>query len=283
MCISAFVAKKKKVALNHVLLLGFKLFCLITIETIMKEKILEKLKQIELEKDVKILFAVESGSRAWGFASSDSDYDIRFIYKHKLEYYLSLWEKPDVIEFMTEDDLDGSGWDLRKSVKLLAKSNAPLIEWLFSPVVYFQNDDFVKQMQDLAVECFSPIAVLHHYLGTTKNFMEVCGMEEVKLKSYFYALRTALAGKWIIETNTFPPVDFADLLPIAPQNIREKILELQHIKANQDEKYLHPKEKLITDFLLETLKFNQENANKLGTGKKKSEELDLVFREYLIQ
>jgi predicted nucleotidyltransferase len=247
----------------------------------MKEKILQKLKEIEIQKNVEILFAVESGSRAWGFASPDSDYDIRFIYKHEPDYYLSLWEKPDVIEFMTEDDLDGSGWGLRKTVKLLAKSNAPLIEWLFSPIVYFKNDDFVKQMQELAVECFSPIAVLHHYLGTTKNFMEVCEMEEVKLKSYFYALRTALAGKWIIENNTFPPVDFADLLPIAPQNIQEKIIELQEIKANQDEKYLHPKEVLITDFLLETVKFNQENASNLESGKKIDEELDLFFREMI--
>lgn len=243
----------------------------------MKEKILEKLKEIEKSKDVEILFAVESGSRAWGFASPDSDYDIRFIYKHKPEYYLSLWEKLDVIEFMTEDDLDGSGWDLRKAVKLLAKSNAPLIEWLFSPVVYYQNEDFVKEMQELAVECFSPIATLHHYLGTTKNFMEVCEMEEVKLKSYFYALRTALAGKWIIENNTFPPVAFADLLPIAPQNVQDEIIELQKIKANQDEKYLHPKEVVITDFLFETVKFNQENASKLGSGKKLNEELDLFF------
>ncbi|WP_417940193.1 DNA polymerase beta superfamily protein [Flavobacterium sp. RS13.1] len=247
----------------------------------MKEKILQKLKEIELQKDVEILFAVESGSRAWGFASPDSDYDIRFIYKHKPEYYLSLWEQPDVIEFMTEDDLDGSGWDLRKAVKLLAKSNAPLLEWLFSPIVYYANDDFAKQMQEIATECFSPIAVLHHYLGTTKNFMEVCETEEVKLKSYFYALRTALAGKWIIENNTFPPVAFADVLPIAPKNIQEKILELQQIKATQDEKYLHPKEVLITDFLLETVKFNQENASKLGSGKKMSEELDLFFLKML--
>ncbi len=249
----------------------------------MKEKILQKLKEIEMQKNVEILFAVESGSRAWGFASPDSDYDIRFIYKHEPDYYLSLWEKPDVIEFMTEDDLDGSGWDLRKAVKLLAKSNAPLIEWLFSPIVYFQNDDFVKQMQEVAVQCFSPIAVLHHYLGTTKNFMDVCEMEEVKLKSYFYALRTALAGKWILENNTFPPVAFSDLLLIVPQNIQDKILELMAIKASQDEKYLHPKEVVITDFLLETVKFNQENASKLGNGKKMNEELDLFFRQEVIK
>ena len=140
----------------------------------MRDRIIEKLKQIEREKGVEILYAVESGSRAWGFASPDSDYDIRFIYKHDMNYYLSLWEQTDVIEFMTEDDLDGSGWDLRKTVKLLAKSNAPLLEWLFSPVVYFENEAFVTQMRRLSQDCFSSVACLHHYLVTTKNFMDVC-------------------------------------------------------------------------------------------------------------
>ena len=247
----------------------------------MTTKILQKLKAIETEKNVKILFAVESGSRAWGFSSPDSDYDIRFIYKHEPEYYLSLWEKPDVIEFMTPDDLDGSGWDIAKALKLLAKSNAPLIEWLFSPVVYYQEDAFLKQMQALANDCFSPIATLHHYLGTTKNFMDVCEQDQVKLKSYFYALRTALAGRWIIEKNSFPPVDFLDLLPIAPKNVQEKILELMEIKANQDEKYLHPKEVLITDYLRETVLFNQENEGSLQSGRKMSMELDGVFRRII--
>ena len=247
----------------------------------MNDKIQNKLKQIELEKGVEILYAVESGSRAWGFASPDSDYDIRFIYKHDLDYYLSLWEQTDVIEFMTEDDLDGSGWDLLKTVKLLAKSNAPLLEWIYSPVVYYENEAFMNQMRALAKDCFSPVACLHHYLGTTKNFMAVCEQEEVKLKSYFYALRTALAGKWIIENNTFPPVAFMELLPIAPQNIQEKVKELMQIKANQDESYLHPKEVLITDFLKETVQFNMENAAGLRSGKKMSVELDGFFRELI--
>ncbi|WP_309609179.1 nucleotidyltransferase domain-containing protein [Flavobacterium sp.] len=247
----------------------------------METKIREKLQEIEREKMVKILYAMESGSRAWGFASPDSDYDIRFIYKHEPDYYLSLWEKPDVIEFMTEDDLDGSGWDIAKALKLLAKSNAPLIEWLFSPVVYYQDDAFIQQLQALALDCFSPIATLHHYLGTTKNFMEVCEQDQVKLKSYFYALRTALAGRWIIEKNSFPPVDFLELLPIAPQAIKDKVLELMAIKANQDEKYLHPKEILITDYLRETVLFNQENAGSLQSGRKMSEELDNFFKRII--
>ena len=180
---------------------------------------------------------------------------------------------------MTEDDLDGSGWDLRKTVQLLAKSNPSLLEWLYSPVVYYENEAFATQMRALAKECFSPIACLHHYLGTAKKFITVCEQDEVKLKSYFYALRTALAGKWIIENNSFPPVAFAELLPIAPQNIQDKIKELMQLKAHQDESYLHPKETLITDLLLETVQFNQENARKLGRGKTLAEELDGVLKK----
>ena len=248
----------------------------------MIEKIKNKLNVIAIEKQVEILFACESGSRAWGFASPDSDYDIRFVYKNKPEYYLSLWEKSDVIEFMTADDLDGSGWDIAKALKLLSKSNAPLIEWLFSPIIYQKNDAFLKQMQVFANDCFSPIASLHHYLGTTKNFIEICEQENVKLKSYFYALRTALAGKWIIETNSIPPVDFMEVLPIAPKNIQEKIKELLLIKSNQDEKYLHPKETLITNYLLEAVKFNQEKAATLSSGKKINKEIDDYFR-FIVQ
>ena len=103
--------------------------------------------------------------------------------------------------------------------------------------------------------------------------MDVCQAEEVKLKSYFYALRTALAGKWIIGHNSFPPVDFMELSPIAPQNIQEKVKELMTIKANQDEKYLHPKEVLITDFLTETVKFNPVSYTHLDVYKRQEEKV----------
>ena len=244
----------------------------------MKDLILSKLTEIEKEESINILHAVESGSRAWGFASPDSDYDIRFIYKHTPEWYVSLWEKRDVIEFMTKEDLDGSGWDLAKALKLLAKSNAPLMEWLHSPVVYATNNKFLKQMQELSIQCFSPIATLHHYLGTTKNFMEVCEAEKTKLKSYFYALRSALAGKWIIDNNSFPPVAFNGVLPLAPADIQSVIKELMEIKAGKDESYLHPKNTAITQFLKETILYNQENAGKLKPGKKINNELDDFFK-----
>ena len=101
----------------------------------MRKEILNKLKAIAQDKNIEILFAVESGSRAWGFASPNSDYDIRFVYRHKSECYLNLWEKKDTIQFMTEGDLDGSGWDVRKTLKLLAKSNASFLGWLFSSIL----------------------------------------------------------------------------------------------------------------------------------------------------
>ena len=116
----------------------------------MKRKILNKLSEIEREKNIEILFAVESGSRAWGFASPDSDYDIRFVYKHNRDWYLNLWEQKDTIQFMTEDDLDGSGWDVRKALKLLAKSNASLLGWLFSPIVYKSSGTLLTEMKMVA-------------------------------------------------------------------------------------------------------------------------------------
>jgi predicted nucleotidyltransferase len=247
----------------------------------MKQKIHQKLKEVAFEKGVELLTAVESGSRAWGFASPDSDYDIRFIYKHDLDYYLSLRQQADTIEFMTTDDLDGSGWDLRKTLLLLAKSNASLLEWLFSPIVYFENEVVMNKMRELALDCFSPVACLHHYLGTTKNFMPLCQTEEVKLKNYFYALRTALAGKWIIENNSIPPVVFEALLPIAPPIIQEKVALLTEVKKNQNEKYLHPKEQEITDFLVQTMLINEEHAAGLKSGKKMGAEIDEFFFEII--
>ena len=244
----------------------------------MQQTILNKLSEIERQHNIKILHAVESGSRAWGFASPDSDYDIRFIYKKPTEEYITLWEKSDIIEFMTSEDLDGSGWDLRKTLQLLAKSNGALLEWLFPPVTYKTDELFLAQLQAFAKECFSPVATLYHYLGTTKNFIEVCDAEQVKLKSYFYALRSALAGKWIVDNNTIPPVAFTDLLPLAPANLQEKALELMDIKATQDEKYLHPREELITNYLKETILYNQEHASKLPAGKKINNELEAFFR-----
>lgn len=102
----------------------------------MHSEIMNKLESIEQEHGIKILYAVESGSRGWGFASQDSDYDVRFLYIHPTDWYLSIEERKDHIEYPINDLLDINGWDIKKAFLLFKKSNPPLLEWLSSPIVY---------------------------------------------------------------------------------------------------------------------------------------------------
>jgi len=103
-----------------------------------------ELARIEEDENISILWACESGSRAWGFESQNSDYDVRFIYLQRTEEYLRASDLRDVIEKPISDDLDISGWDLPKALRLFRKSNPPLLEWLQSPIVYQGNDDQVN-------------------------------------------------------------------------------------------------------------------------------------------
>ncbi|AEA42562.1 nucleotidyltransferase domain-containing protein [Fluviicola taffensis] len=201
----------------------------------MKDQILQKLQEIELQHNVEILFAVESGSRAWGFASPDSDYDIRFVYKRKMESYLSLWDSKDSIEFMTEDDLDGSGWDLKKATLLLAKSNASFLGWLFSPIVYINRGGTLEAMKQLAIENFNPIAGFYHYHSMNKGFYEQLESKELKLKAFFYATRTAFCANWILKHETIPPVLFQDLYSLIDEENAEFLDKLIARKAHTNE------------------------------------------------
>ncbi|MEY8760873.1 nucleotidyltransferase domain-containing protein [Chryseobacterium tongliaoense] len=247
----------------------------------MKDKILAKLKEVETKHDIEILLAVESGSRAWGFASPDSDYDIRFIYRHKKDWYLSPWDKDETIEFMTEDDLDGSGWDLKKTFHLLLKSNAALLSWFYSPIVYMENKKFVELFRPLADSCFSPIAVSYHYLSMSKKYLEACRSEKVKLKSYFYCLRTTLTGKWIREKGTVPPVLFSDLLVLVDDFTKAKIENLVALKATKGESYEHPNDWELFRLLEKMVLENEEGAKGLSGGKADKREMERVFREIL--
>jgi uncharacterized protein len=247
----------------------------------MKTKILGKLKEIEEKRGIEILLAVESGSRAWGFASPDSDYDIRFIYRHEKDWYLSPWDKDETIEFMTEDDLDGSGWDLRKTFHLLLKSNAALLSWFYSPIIYVKNEKFHELFKPLADQCFSPIAVSYHYLSMSKKYLEACRSNEVKLKSYFYCLRTALTGKWILEKGTVPLVLFSELLILIDDHNRKKIENLITLKATKGESYYHPNDWELFRFLEETILDNEERAKSLKGGNADKIKMEKIFREIL--
>ncbi len=162
----------------------------------MHNKINHYLETIEKEKQIRILLACETGSRAWGFPSPDSDYDVRIVYVHDKDWYLSLTEKKDSIQKMYENnDIDITGWDLRKSLRLLMKSNPPLLERIQSTIIYRQEDAFVNSIGALANKSYSRIATIHHYLSMAKKFFEDI-KDEYKLKKFFYALRSATACLW---------------------------------------------------------------------------------------
>jgi predicted nucleotidyltransferase len=179
----------------------------------MHQRIQDTLSSIEAEHGVRILFACESGSRGWGFESADSDWDVRFIYCHPRDWYLSIEEGRDVIELPIDDLLDVNGWDLRKSLRLMKKSNPVLLEWLSSPVVFREDATAMAPYRTLALEFYQPAASLHHYLHMAKgNFREYLQGETVWLKKYFYVLRPVLACLWIERGLGVVPMAFDDLV-----------------------------------------------------------------------
>lgn len=212
----------------------------------MQKRIIATLKEIEQQHKVKILYACETGSRAWGFPSPDSDYDVRMLYVHEPGWYVSLFDKKDTIEFMSEDEeLDITGWDIKKSLQLMLKSNASVFERLQSPIVYLEENKVSDMLYGYAERCFSPVATMYHYLGLANNsFSEVHGQEETKLKKLFYSLRATLACKWIAEKNSIPPMLFVkmvDELAFDPV-LKNRIKELMALKSGKDERYIHPAE-----------------------------------------
>lgn len=232
-----------------------------------------KLKTIATTKNVDILFACESGSRAWGFASPDSDYDVRFVYTHSLEWYLGLSENKDTIAIM-EGDFDAVGWELRKKLRLLKKSNIPALEHLFSPITYIEESDSLTELRAIAKECFSPVASMYHYLSMSKKYEEKLTGDVIKLKSLFYALRTALAGNWILEHDTMPPVVFSELLSLVKEDEASEIRNLMNIKSSKNEAYLHPRNELIVKLISALIHTNDKYANSLSAGNPDSDRMN---------
>lgn len=247
----------------------------------METKILEKLKKIEREKEIEILFAVESGSRAWGFASPDSDYDIRFVYKHKKEWYLNLWEQKDTIEFMTAEDLDGSGWEFKKALKLLAKSNASFTGWLFSPIVYRANEEVLEGIKNLAINSFNPIAGFHHFYAMSKRFEETLGTEETTLKSFFYAIRTALCANWIAKKHTIPPVYFKELYGLIDDKYHSVLNELIDLKNKRIEKSTDSVPEELIDLVRNIIKENNNLQDTLTSRKANQEAFNSFFLKHI--
>lgn len=248
----------------------------------MEKLIQEKLLEIEAQYEVRILRACETGSRAWGFASPDSDYDVRFIYCHPRNWYLSIDEHKDTIEYL-DGELDLVGWELRKSLKLLRRSNVAMFERLQSTIVYQQLAGYQEQLQKLAPDYFSCQAGLHHYLSMAFNYYRGCApAAQVKLKSYFYLLRTALASLWIVELKTIPPLRFRELLPLVRQQaMLHKIQELLELKASVPEAYLHPKETQLEEYIGQILHYCEGQTNAFAKHQGDTEKLNEFFRAIL--
>lgn len=251
----------------------------------MKDDILNKLKEIEKLKQVKILYAAESGSRGWGFSSKDSDYDVRIIYIHPLEWYLFVEERIDVIEYPISKLLDISGWDIKKALKLFKKSNPPLYEWLTSPIVYIEQNSFAQRLKDLMPSFYSPISCLHHYLHMAKgNYREYLRGEKVRVKKYFYVLRPVLACMWIATQKTMAPMEFEKLLHAQDldKNLVTEIEGLLKRKRAGEELDMEDRIEIINRFLEERIKYFENYVKTLKSHKLKNDLiLDNFFRDVL--
>ena len=211
-----------------------------------------KLKEIEEQYHVTVLWAVESGSRAWGFASPDSDFDVRFIYKRKPEAYLKLNPDRDVIELPIDETWDVCGWDLDKTLKLLQKSNPTLYEWIHSPIVYC-DQGFPQRIEKLLEEYFDEYKMMNHYLNMAKRqIQDYLSGDSVIPKKYFYALRSILACMWIRTYHTAPPVLFEQLCQaILPQTMNHYVEYLLDLKIKSPEKVDIPPIHEVNEFLNE--------------------------------
>ncbi len=243
----------------------------------MKKEIKQKIKEIESENNIKILYACESGSRAWGFASPDSDYDVRFIYSRNLKEYIVINTKPDTIELPIVNELDFSGWDITKFLEHIYKSNGVMFEWLQSPIQYEDKIKFQKECLNLSNTYFRPKPTLYHYLGLTKRtFLDIKGSDRVKIKRYFYALRPILAAKYIAENNKIPPMDIYSLLEKACNNsdISNSISDLMKEKEKREEAFLIDRISKLDNFIENELVSLNEIVTNIKDEKKEPNEIN---------
>lgn len=228
-----------------------------------KELVIMKIREIEEKEHIRVLHAVESGSRAWGFASPDSDYDVRFIYVRDKEFYLSLRDHKDFIDWELNEVLDINGWDLKKVLQHFHKSNATLFEWSNSPVVYYTTEEWKQLYQKAACKYFSCKSALYHYYGTAnKNYYGYLTEEMVKYKKYFYVLRPILACRWIEEKKCPPPVLFDELFnTVLEDDMKAAVEDLLSKKVKMSEADKAPRIEKINQYIEEKLAYYKALAD----------------------
>ena len=233
------------------------------IEPEIVEKVQKLIRLTELKQDVRVLLAVESGSRAWGFSSRDSDYDVRFVYIQRKEWYLTidLESKRDVIERPIEELIDLSGWDIRKALRLFARANPPLIEWLSSPIVYKDEGSFRSELEGLLHLYYEPRSCMYHYMHMAeRNYRDYLKGPVVWIKKYLYVLRPVLAINWIEQNRGPVPMEFNRLLVTIEEHgpLINEIAQLVDRKRKGDELDRGPENPTIGKFISDEMNRHAE-------------------------
>lgn len=248
-----------------------------------RETIIQGLRAIEAQHDVRVLFAVESGSRAWGFASLNSDYDVRYIYAHPRDWYLSIFPGRDVIEGPLEGEFDYSGWDLKKALTLFHKSNPNIIEWIQSPIFYIDHY-LVAELKVLLLDSYNPMAGKYHYRSmASTNYRMYLKNDLVPLKKYFYVLRPLFAVRWIEAHGTAPPIEYyklADFISGDEPEVYEAAQRLLAMKLASTEKEMIPREPVVNAFVERELR-RLDIVKHQGTKVADKYKLDKIFRTYV--
>lgn len=187
--------------------------------------ILTKLKAIEKENGFRILFAAESGSRAWGLSSTDSDYDIRFIYAYPTSRYLELNEPRATYDKISKD-LDFSGWDIKKTLRLFYNGNMSVYEWLHSPTVY-KSSQIARFLLKAEEDYFSPKAAVYHYSNFAKKQYTkyVAGKDLALVKKWFYIIRPILSMRCVAKNSSCPPIEFSELFEETKHELPDCIVD----------------------------------------------------------
>ncbi len=246
----------------------------------MKTVIQNKLLEIEIEHRVKILYACESGSRAWEFPSPDSDYDVRFIYTRTINEYLSITDQEDNLSFPINDELDIYGWDIRKVLKLIRKSNTTPFEWLQSPIIYQEEVGFKEDLFSICPHFYSQRGNTHHYLGIAKGAMDTMNKEGlIKIKKLFYVLRPLLAAQWCLEKDNIAPMSIIPLMELLPDHLRQMLKTLIELKAEADEGFLIKPDPVWMDWIKETENYCMQASVDLPRHQFEAELLNQFFRK----
>lgn len=245
-----------------------------------------RLRAVEQERNLRVIFACESGSRAWGFASNDSDFDVRFIYVRPAADYLKLRPPVDAFDQQGEDDFDLAGWDIRKTCELMRKSNGPLFEWLDSPIIYEQDGDLSARLASLREEYFDPRKTVYHYLslagGVWKKYL--ADVTEPVRKKYLYTLRPLACVKYIAQHRHMPPTLFEAVLDQIdlPAETRRAIDALVADKKANRELGAGPADTTLNTWITQVLDEGQAIAASLPTSGADNTSLDQLIADAIL-